>query len=82
MLPVARQVNYGSERIDFLLSRRPRKTLAITVHPDLRVEVVAPLDADEAADWMIPCEISRDHPNCCERAMPRSSGTFRDVLKR
>ena len=47
--PVARQVNYGSERIDFLLSRRPRKTLAITVHPDLRVEVVAPLDADEAA---------------------------------
>jgi predicted metal-dependent hydrolase len=47
--PVVRQVNYGSERIDFLLSRRQRKTLAITVHPDLRVEVVAPLDADEAA---------------------------------
>ena len=47
--PVVRQVNYGSERIDFLLSRRPRKTLAITVHPDLRVEVVAPLFADEAA---------------------------------
>lgn len=30
-------------------SRRLRKTLAITVHPDLRVEVVAPLEADETA---------------------------------
>lgn len=47
--PIVRQVNYGSERIDFLLSRRARKTLAITVHPDLRVEVVAPLDAEETA---------------------------------
>ena len=46
---VVRQVTYGSERIEFQLSRRPRKTLAITVHPDLRVEVVAPLDADEEA---------------------------------
>jgi predicted metal-dependent hydrolase len=44
-----RQVTYGSERIDFLLSRRQRKTLAITVHPDLRVEVIAPLDAEESA---------------------------------
>jgi predicted metal-dependent hydrolase len=47
--PVVLRVNYGSERIDFLLSRRERKTLAITVHPDLRVEVVAPLDAEETA---------------------------------
>ncbi|MCP5547762.1 MAG: M48 family metallopeptidase [Akkermansiaceae bacterium] len=46
---VARHMTYGSERIDFLLSRRARKTLAITVHPDLRVEVVAPMDADETA---------------------------------
>lgn len=46
---VVRQVTYGSERIEFHLSRRPRKTLAITVHPDLRVEVVAPLDAEEDA---------------------------------
>lgn len=44
---IVRQVTYGSERIEFHLSRRPRKTLAITVHPDLRVEVVAPMDADE-----------------------------------
>jgi len=43
-----RQVTYGSERIDFLLSRRQRKTLAITVYPDLRVEVIAPLDAGES----------------------------------
>lgn len=43
-----RQVTYGSERIDFLLSRRLRKTLAITVHPDLRVEVIAPVDAEES----------------------------------
>jgi predicted metal-dependent hydrolase len=46
---VVRQVPYGNERIEFHLSRRPRKTLAITVHPDLRVEVVAPLDAAEEA---------------------------------
>lgn len=47
--PEIRQVTYGSERIDFLLRRRLRKTLAITVHPDLRVEVIAPLDAGESA---------------------------------
>ncbi len=44
-----RHVSYGSERIEFLLSRRERKTLAITVHPDLRVEVIAPIEADEDA---------------------------------
>ncbi len=45
--PLLRQVTYGSEKISFLLSRRARKTLAITVHPDLRVEVIAPLEVDE-----------------------------------
>ena len=44
-----RQVIYGSESIDFLLSRRQRKTLAITVYPDLRVEVIAPVDVEESA---------------------------------
>lgn len=44
-----RHIIYGSERIEFLLSRRERKTLAITVHPDLRVEVIAPIEADEDA---------------------------------
>ncbi len=47
--PVDRHVHYGTERIDFRLSRRARKTLGITVHPDLRVEVVAPKDAEESA---------------------------------
>lgn len=47
--PVLRQVTYGSEKIACMLSRRDRKTLAITVHPDLRVEVIAPLEVDEAA---------------------------------
>ena len=47
--PVLRHVLNGSERIVFLLSRSPRKTLAITVHPDLRVEAMAPLDAAEPA---------------------------------
>ena len=45
--PVNKLVNYGSERIAFTLRRRVRKTMAITVHPDLRVEAVAPSDADE-----------------------------------
>lgn len=44
-----RHVTYGSERIEFLLSRRERKTLAITVHPDLRVEVIAPVEAEAEA---------------------------------
>ncbi len=44
-----RHVFYGSERIEFTLSRRDRKTLAITVHPDLQVEVIAPQDATESA---------------------------------
>lgn len=46
---VRRSVTYGDERIDFTLSRRDRKTLSITVHPDLRVEVVAPVAAGESA---------------------------------
>ena len=42
-------VRYGSERIDFTVLRRNRKTLAITVHPDLSVEVAAPNSASEEA---------------------------------
>lgn len=44
-----RSVRYGKERIEFALSRRDRATMAITVHPDLSVEVVAPVDAEEEA---------------------------------
>lgn len=44
-----RTVQYGQELIDFTLVRRNRKTMAITVHPDLSVEVVAPTTARESA---------------------------------
>lgn len=36
---------YGEELIEFQLERRVRKTLSISVRPDLAVEVVAPVDA-------------------------------------
>ncbi|MBL9028861.1 MAG: M48 family metallopeptidase [Caedimonas sp.] len=39
-------VPYGSQTINFELRRAPRKTMAIHVHPDMRVEVVAPQKAD------------------------------------
>lgn len=42
-------IRYGGETIPFSLHRRDRKTLSISVHPDLSVEVVAPEDAREAA---------------------------------
>jgi predicted metal-dependent hydrolase len=35
-------VRYGSQRIPYALSFRPRRQLAINVHPDLSVTVVAP----------------------------------------
>jgi predicted metal-dependent hydrolase len=38
-------VAYGSKTINFELLRSSRKTLAIHVHPDMRVEVIAPLAA-------------------------------------
>lgn len=47
-MPDTFQVEYGKERIEFTLIRRERKTMSITVHPDLRVEVVAPRNAEEA----------------------------------
>jgi len=39
-------VEYGSTRIDFELAFADRKTLGITVHPDRRVSVTAPLHSD------------------------------------
>lgn len=38
-------VEYGSRKLQFTLRRRKRKTLAIHVHPDMSIEVVAPKDA-------------------------------------
>jgi len=39
------QFAYGDQRIEYRLERRNRKTLAISVRPDLIIEVVAPFDA-------------------------------------
>ncbi|WP_298936878.1 SprT family zinc-dependent metalloprotease [uncultured Ruegeria sp.] len=39
------ELSYGETRIEFNLLRRERKTLSISVRPDLVVEVVAPIDA-------------------------------------
>jgi hypothetical protein len=38
------QIQYGTQSIDYQLERMPRKTLAISVHPDLSVIVRAPVD--------------------------------------
>jgi predicted metal-dependent hydrolase len=37
-------VQYGATQIEYSLSYAPRRTLAISVHPDLRVTVIAPPD--------------------------------------
>ena len=44
MNPENLQFVYGDEEIAFRLERRRRRTLAISVKPDLTIEVVAPLD--------------------------------------
>lgn len=41
----ARTVDYGTRSIDYLLERRDRSTLEITVEPDGRVRVIAPRGA-------------------------------------
>lgn len=45
-------LHYGRQRIPFRIQYRPRKHLAISVLPDLRVEVVAPAGA--ALDAILP----------------------------
>lgn len=56
------QLKYGSSTIEFELKRTNRKTLGITVHPNLSVEVKAPLDAsrdkilekvEKRASWIL-----------------------------
>jgi len=39
------QLPYGKEAIEFQLIRRDRRTLSISVRPDLGIDVVAPMDA-------------------------------------
>ena len=42
---------YGEQKFDYALTRRGRKTMSISVLPDMTIEVVAPLDAaDEAIE--------------------------------
>lgn len=44
-----RYIQYGTSRIDYELRFAERKTLEISVHPDLRVSVVAPEDTSHDA---------------------------------
>jgi predicted metal-dependent hydrolase len=39
-------IHFGTVTIDFDLERRDRSTMAIHVHPDMSVEVIAPVDAE------------------------------------
>src|SRR5688572_26904572 len=70
------QVQYGTSTIEYALSYAPRKTLGISVHPDLRVTVSAPAGSDPAqvqakvlkrAAWILRqmrdfARYSPDHP--------------------
>lgn len=47
---------YGEQKFDYALKRRSRKTMSISVLPDMRIEVVAPLDA---ADEVIEGRLRR-----------------------
>lgn len=44
---VKRSIRYGRQDIPFSLKKKDVATLTFTVHPDGRVEVIAPLHADE-----------------------------------
>lgn len=45
MIAETHRLAYGDKLIEFCLVRRDRKTLSITVTPEMETEVVAPLDA-------------------------------------
>ena len=42
-------LNYGKRRIEYTVKRTERTTVGISVYPDCRVEVVAPLQASDGA---------------------------------
>ena len=47
---------YGEQKFDYALKRRRRKTMSISVLPNMTIEVVAPLDAaDEAIEDRLRC---------------------------
>src|SRR5687768_11671419 len=51
------QIRYGTQTIDYTLELMPRKTLAISVHPDLSVTVKAPADTalEEVSERVAKC---------------------------
>ncbi len=70
------KIKFGSRNIDFNLEYRKRKSLGIKVHPDVKVEVLAPMLSKEAdvlkkvrlkAPWILK---QLDHFNSYKPAMP------------
>ncbi len=49
-----RRLMVGSQAIDYVITRRERKTLEIAVEPDASVSVAAPLDASIDAIEIAP----------------------------
>ncbi len=49
MTTTAHQLRYGEETISYTVTRRKRRTMQISVLPDMTVEVVAPFDTEEKA---------------------------------
>jgi len=73
-----RSIIYGSRKIVYQLQRKHRKTMAIQVHPDQTVWVIAPEDASEKliesrlrlkAKWIINKQLyfASFHPRSAER---------------
>lgn len=72
------QIIYGQSTINFSLDRRPRKTLEISVYPDMSVKVIAPFDAafglikqkvTKRASWILKqiCFFEKFHPKRSKR---------------
>ena len=67
-----RSIQYGTQEIFFELQRSGRKTLAIEVHPDSTVHIIAPEDStlqdidqkvEKRASWIIKQQQYFEHPN-------------------
>ena len=49
MTAVARRLEYGTYKIEYRVLRRDRRTMQISVLPDMSVEIVAPVSATDDA---------------------------------
>jgi predicted metal-dependent hydrolase len=49
MTTTAHRLHYGEDTIEYTVTRRKRRTMQISVLPDMTVEVVAPFDTEEKA---------------------------------